>query len=77
MNKKQEELNNKYGFRVCKCGEQLIPHKVWFKNLILYTCPKSNIFNKKNHSTSRAFFANAKSLAVGMVAKKLKIKIKK
>lgn len=59
------ELENKYGIRMCKCGEQLIPRKKWFKNVIVYKCPKSNLFNK-NHSVSRAFFANAKTLKIAM-----------
>jgi hypothetical protein len=65
-------LEEKYGVRMCKCGEKLKPHKVWFKNLILYTCPKSNIFYKKNHSTSRAFFVNAETLKMGTVINNLK-----
>jgi hypothetical protein len=60
------DLEKKYGVRKCKCGETLIPHKNWFKNVIIYKCPKSNLFNKKNHSVSRAFFANAKVLKIGM-----------
>ena len=49
-------LNEQYGIRICKCGEQLIPRKKWFKNVIVYKCKKSNLFNKKNHSISKAFF---------------------
>ena len=58
-------LEEKYGVRMCKCGEQLIPHKKWFKNLIIYKCPKSNLFNR-NHSISRAFFVEAKTLKMEM-----------
>jgi len=52
--------------RKCKCGANLIPHKKWFKNIIEYRCPKSNLFNKKNHSVSRDFFVKAETLKMGM-----------
>ena len=58
------ELEQKYGVRKCKCGEQLIPRKKWFKNLIFYKCPKSNLFNRKNHSISRAFFVNMETISM-------------
>lgn len=52
--------------RKCKCGETLTPHKKWFKNIIEYRCPKSNIFNKKNHSISRGYFEKVKTLKMAM-----------
>jgi hypothetical protein len=67
-----KKLNNKYGIRHCKCGEQLVPHKKLFKNVIIYTCPKSNIFNKKNHSISKAYFIDSPTLKFGTIINKLK-----
>lgn len=61
-----KELNKKFGIKKCVCGKQLIPRKSWFKNVIIYKCPNSNILNKKNHSISRAFFAKVKTLKIGM-----------
>jgi len=60
------KLEQKYGVRKCKCGETLIPRKKWFKDVIIYKCPQSNLFNKNNHSVSRAFFANTKVLKMEM-----------
>lgn len=57
---KKEEYIKKFGKRMCKCGEELVPHKALFKDIIVYTCPKSNIFNRKKHSVSRAFYAKIK-----------------
>lgn len=62
MNK--EQLNIKYGHRQCICGEELIPRKKLFKNVIIYKCQRSNIFNKKYHSISRAFFVQAKKAKI-------------
>jgi hypothetical protein len=67
-----KELNDKYGIRMCKCGEQLVPHKKLFKNIIEYTCPKSNIFNKKNHSNSKAYFISSGTLRMGMSINNIK-----
>lgn len=63
---------NNYDIRYCKCGNRLTPHKAWFRNLIIYTCPKSNIFNKKNHSISRAFYVKVKPSKIKMVINKIK-----
>ena len=52
--------------RKCKCGKTLIPRKKWFKNVIIYKCPKSNIFNRKNHSISFDYFMEAKTLNIGI-----------
>jgi len=45
--------------RFCKCGQELIPRKRFFKSLIVYKCPNSNLFNKKNHSVSKAYILKA------------------
>jgi hypothetical protein len=52
--------------RKCKCGETLIPHKKWFQDVIIHKCPKYNIFNKKNHSISREYFAKVDTLKMSM-----------
>jgi hypothetical protein len=51
--------------RKCKCGEELTPRKKWFKNVIVYKCPKSNIFSR-NHSISKDFFVKSKPLNIGV-----------
>ena len=61
-----QELNKKYGERHCICGEQLVPKKRLFGNNIIYHCPKSNIFNRKKHSTSRAVVFKIKTIKIGV-----------
>lgn len=68
----ENKLEDKYGVRYCKCGEKLIPRKVFLKDIILYKCPKSNIFNKNDHSISKAFFMKTKTNVMKMVGNDLR-----